>query len=106
MSYMRGVPYVYDDGKSLVIVAGAEVSIPNAQAEELAAMLWFRIPEERRREVLERTYEEHWGNFGCEGVARELGRPTGYDIVRATAEAEGFGEATRIIRETKDGNSG
>lgn len=88
MSYMRGIPYIYPTTEdTLFIGSGASsVEITQDQAEELAAMIWFRITPERRREVLERTYENHGGNIGCDGVALELGFPTGTDMLRAVVQ--------------------
>lgn len=88
MAYMRGDPYVYSDGKNLHIhCEGSYVAIPDKTFEELAAMYFLRMSEQEREKAIKRAYKNHGGNFGCEGVAKHLGKPSGYDMVHAKAEA-------------------
>lgn len=92
---MRGVPYIYpsNDGKLVIETGAGHAEITLEQAEELAAMIWFRIEPERRHEVLVRAYEFHFGNFGCDGVAAELGRPSSVDLMREWAQQQGIDAA-------------
>lgn len=67
---------------------GQSMRMPEPVLEELAAMVWLRIPEDQRDAVLRRTAEQHGGNLGADGVMRELGEPTVLEIVnRSVREA-------------------
>jgi hypothetical protein len=96
MRYARGTPYAYRvvDGGLFIAYAGRDVEIPWERAEELAAMIWHGIEPERRREVLERTAEEHAGNFGCDPVLAELGLRTAAQMMAEQVETmkEGRGD--------------
>lgn len=80
MSYMRGEFYTWSDGENLHI---RDLVIPDEIFAELAAMYFLRMTEEEREEAIRRAYENHGGNFGAEGVAKYLGKPSGYDMVKA-----------------------
>jgi hypothetical protein len=83
MAYMRGEPYVYSDGTHIhIYYEEGRAILPIEIMEELAAMIFFKIPEDRRREVLERTYENNAGNIGCDGVAVELGKDTSMETAK------------------------
>lgn len=83
MAYMRGEPYVYSDGRNLHIHSkGGNVSIPDKTFAELAAMYFLRMEEPEREKAIKRAYKNHGGNFGCEGVAKHLGKKSGYDLMR------------------------
>lgn len=92
MAYMRGDFYVWSDGENLHIHSpdrSNELVIPDETFEELAAMYFLRMTEEEREKAIERAYVNHGGNFGCEGVAKHLGKPSGYDMLeRMAAERE------------------
>lgn len=81
MSYMRGVPYIYDDGVDLVIVSGTSVHVPRAKAEELAAMIWHKMTPEEQRAAMERVVEEHAGNFSADGVLKAMGMLTSVEVL-------------------------
>lgn len=83
MAYMRGDFYAWSDGVHLHI---NEIEIPNETFEELAAMYFLRMSEEEREQAIHRAYKKHGGNFGCEGVAKYLGKPSGYDMVAEALE--------------------
>lgn len=84
MSYMRGTWYIYSSGDEILINGPhAAVSMPKDIALAFAAMHWHRVPPEERRATLERIYEEYAGNWGADGIAAELGRPSVMDMVRA-----------------------
>ena len=78
MAYMRGAVYAWSDGVNLHI---NDLAIPLETFAELAAMYYLRMPEAEREAAIHRAYENHGGNFGCEGVAKYLGKPSGYDMV-------------------------
>lgn len=84
---MRGDFYVWSDGENLHLhdqrCDGKPLVIPDETFEELAAMYFLRMTESERESAIRRAYENHGGNFGCEGVAKYLGQPSGYDLVGA-----------------------
>lgn len=85
MAYMRGEYYVWSDGNNLHI---NELEVPNEVFEELAAMYFLRLSEEDQQKAIERAYENHGGNFGCEGVAKYLGKPSGYEMLEAELKSK------------------
>lgn len=86
MAYMRGEHYVWSDGENLHLMGpGGEMTIPNTVFEELSAMYFLRLTEKEREDAIHRAYENHGGNFGCEGVAKYLGKPSGYDMLKDKA---------------------
>lgn len=87
MSYMRGVPYVYDDGVDLVIIAGTKVSIPRAKAQELAAMIWHKMTPEEQQAAMRRVVEEHAGNFSADGVLKAMGEQTSTEYLAEFARS-------------------
>lgn len=104
MAYMRDDYYVWSDGENLHIhdrSRGDEahedhVTIPDKVFEELATMYYLRMTESEREKAAKRAYKNHGGNFGCEGVAKHLGKKTGYDMVR-----EMLGEKDDFLPEKK-----
>lgn len=83
MAYMRGEYYAWSDGENLHI---NDLVIPDEVFEQLAAMYFLRMNEDEREDAIRRAYENHGGNFGCEGVAKHLGKPSGYDMVKDAIE--------------------
>lgn len=77
MSYMRGDPYIYSDGINLnIYYKGSSVYLPMDAFDELVAMHWHRMTADKQRAATERAYLYHADNFGADGVARQLGKPT------------------------------
>jgi len=109
MAYMRDPFYVWSDGENLHIHdqrtgdygSGDDVTIPNKVFEELTAMYFLRMTEKEREKAIKRAYKNHGGNFGCEGVAKHLGKPSGYDMVVAVLDEL---EADPLDKELKERN--
>lgn len=92
MAYMRGSYYVYGDGEGLNIHAPDDryVRLPDDIAESLGVMIFFRLVRDgRAQEVIERTYKEYGGNFGADGVAAFLGKPTTMDMIKEMVDQQG-----------------
>jgi len=96
LAYMRDDYYIWSDGVNVHIhdrsrgddASVSHVSVPEDTFEELAAMVFLRLSEQEREKAIKRAYRNHGGNFGCEGVAKYLGKPSGYDMVSKMVEGK------------------
>lgn len=78
MAYMRHPHYVWTDGAHMHIDT---VAMDIETFDELVAMHWHRMDEDRRDRSMRRALHEHSGNFGVDGIARALGQPSTMDEV-------------------------
>lgn len=84
MSFMRTPYYVWSSGEYVHI---DQKTMDQESFDELCVMVALRIISddgiEEFNKIAERAYENHGGNFGCDGVATYLQKPATLDEIRA-----------------------
>jgi hypothetical protein len=78
MSYLRGQYYTYSDGDCINLPSKMPMAIFNA----LVMMQYYRMTKTEKKKAEKLAYQISGGNFGCDALAKKLGKMTAQDWLK------------------------
>lgn len=83
MAYTRGLHHIYRNDKEIVFSKnGFLFHMPNSVIDEYVVMRYAEMTPSSRSRAEKRAIKKHYGNFGCEALARKHGLKSAVENVQ------------------------